>query len=75
MNTQVITQGITVFLASVTVTNLILNFLQLLVEESKKCSIMDREKGQTVQSKQRETRFRLGKKKQYAVLNLSDRIA
>lgn len=75
MNAQAFTEFTAVFLASVTVVNLLLNFLSLLIEECKKCSIMDRDEAKTVQRAPKQEKFRLRKKRQYAVLRLSDRTA
>lgn len=75
MNAQAITEITAVFLASVTAVNLLLNFLSLLIEEYKKCSIIDRDETKTAQRAPKQEKFRLHKKRQYAVLNLSDRTA
>lgn len=78
MDAQAITEGIAVFLGCITAANLFLNFLQLLVEEHKKCSIMDGDgvsEMQNTSAVQKKSRFRLRKKRQYAVLTLSDRTA
>lgn len=70
MNAQVFTQAATVFLISMTFTNIVISFMQLCIEELKKCSIMNGEN-----QKKKVLFFAERKQKTYAVLPKTDRFA
>lgn len=70
MDVQVFTQAAVVFIISVTFTNIVISFMQLCVEELKKCSIMDGEK-----QKKKVMLFAERKQKKYAVLQKADKFA
>lgn len=70
MNPQVFTQAAAVFLITMTFTNIVISFMQLCIEELKKCSIMDEEK-----QKKKVMFFAGRKQKTYAVLPKADKFA
>lgn len=70
MNAQIFTQAAVAFLASVTFMNILINFVQLWVEERRKCSIM------VEKEKDKKASLFTGKKhKKYAVLRVAERTA
>lgn len=70
MDTQVFTQMAVAFFGGMTAMNIFINFIQLCIEEMKKCSIMDRSR------REQKKTFWFGKKeKKYAVLRNVGRVA
>lgn len=70
MEARALTEAAVAFIAGMTCMNLVINFLQLVIEEWRKCSIMDED-----EKKKKGILFAKRRRKKYAVLIPANRPA